>query len=308
MHPGGEHAPAGGGRDWNSGHHRRIFLRSPGTYVRGDGTSGTDSLVFWGEWEADAELIETYSRPLPHGPRHLFAPFYRPRSSYLGLQNTDPFVFGDTFHYAGCQQYRKGHPTQLQRLPRGSVVLFGSRVDTTRFALDTVLVVASSMEHSYATLDQVRDRVSRTYDEVTLRPWYAYLEQGLGGDPRLACRLYWGATPADPVGGMFSFFPALPEADAEDGFPRPTISLNGLITDHLSQGFKGNALGADLMAAAWRATRDQVLAQGLLLGVHAELPPRRAPVRTETLRSAAAACTPTSRPARELVTTRTRTC
>lgn len=171
MHPGAEHKPAGEGRDWNSGHHKRIFLRSPGTYINKDGAAESSSLLFWAEWEADADLVKRYENAPRYQPHYLFEPYYRPRSSYLGLANTDPFVFGEHFHYAGCQQYRKGSPTQLHRLPDGSVVLFGSRINKTKFALDTVLVVAKSTYHCYEELPHIRRQVSRTYDEVTLHPW-----------------------------------------------------------------------------------------------------------------------------------------
>src|SRR5690242_15290003 len=108
MHPGGEHGPAGAERDWNVGSHRRLFVRAPGTCIDLDGTERAGPMVFWAEWEAEAELLRSYPAAGDRGPRYLFAPFYRPRRSYFGLQNTDPFVFGDQFHYAGCQQYRKG--------------------------------------------------------------------------------------------------------------------------------------------------------------------------------------------------------
>jgi hypothetical protein len=205
----------------------------------------------------------------------MFAPYYRPRTSYVGLQNTDPFVFGDHFHYAGCQQYRKGHPTQLQRLPRGSIVLFGSCVGRTSFVLDTLLVVDRSIEHSYLQLDSVQQQVSRTYADVTLRPWYAGIDAGFGGDPNTCYRLYWGATPTKPVEGMFSFFPALLEQEAPNGFPRPTIRIDGAITNHLSQGFKVTPASAELIESWWKRIRDQVYRQGLRLGTAADLPDRR---------------------------------
>lgn len=274
IHPGGEHEPSANGRDWNGGKHRRIFLRSPGSYIQHDGTRRDGVLVLWAEWEAEAELIRSFDRPNGGGPRHLFTPYYQPRHSYLGLQNTDPFVFGDHFHYAGCQQYRKGHPTQLQRLPRGSVILFGSRLDKTRFVLDTVLVVQKSIEHSYAEMGEVRQQISATYDEVTLRPWYAALDAGLSGNSTTRYRLYWGATPDEPINGMFSFFPTLAEHEAPAGFPRPTIRLDRAITDHLSQGFKITQATAAEIRRLWESVCVQVHEQGLHLGTAAALPQR----------------------------------
>ena len=41
-------------------------------------------------------------------------------------QNTDPFVFGERFHYTGCLRHTRRGPTQLRYLAPGSLVLFGS--------------------------------------------------------------------------------------------------------------------------------------------------------------------------------------
>jgi hypothetical protein len=42
------------------------------------------------------ELVKRYEHRPKYGPQYLFAPYYRPRPSYLGLQNTDPFVSAST--------------------------------------------------------------------------------------------------------------------------------------------------------------------------------------------------------------------
>jgi hypothetical protein len=54
------------------------------------------------------------------------------------MQNTDPFVFGDQFHYTGCLQHTKRGATQLRYLDRGSVILFGSCREKRDFVVDTV--------------------------------------------------------------------------------------------------------------------------------------------------------------------------
>ena len=89
-------------------------------------------------------------------------------------------------------------------------------------------------------------------------------------------RLYFGATPDNPVDGMFSFFPCLPYENDSRGFARPTISIPGYITPHLTQG-KKMARDLDLVEVTnlWRAVMDQVEDQGLALGVHAETPRMR---------------------------------
>ena len=61
-------------------------------------------------------------------------------------QNTDPFIFETPFKYALCQQKAK-----MKHLARGSVILFGSQVDTMDFCLDTVFVVGGWIEYSNRT-------------------------------------------------------------------------------------------------------------------------------------------------------------
>ena len=103
-------------------------------------------------------------------------------------------------------------------------------------------------------------------------------------DPKLAnrpemggLRLYQGATPNDPVHGMFSFFPVT--AGGDSGFPRPLIedlpdkyinpksfrAPSGLTTQ------RSCAELSDL----WNRLVEQVRSAGLVLGTHAALPPER---------------------------------
>jgi hypothetical protein len=80
--------------------------------------------------------------------------------------------------------------------------------------------------------------VDNEYRTVTLGPWYAE------GDDAMSFRLYLGATPHEPVDGMFSFVPCLPADRAGDTqFPRPEIRLPGTVTSHLRQGKKITKLG-----------------------------------------------------------------
>ena len=88
-----------------------------------------------------------------------------------------------------------------------------------RWMVDTVMVIAGSVEYGAG---EAREALSGLADEafieVTAGP-IAANEEG-------AFRLYRGATPDDPVDGMFSFFPAMP-AEGESGFPRPVLDLPG---------------------------------------------------------------------------------
>ena len=98
---------------------------------------------------------------------------------------------------------------------------------------------------------------------------------GSPGEERL--RLYRGATPDDPVDGLFSFFPASP-AGGDTGFPRPRIDLSAADFNPASsrspKGIRRDRT-PDELRGLWNRLVEQVRGEGLVLGTHAELPERR---------------------------------
>ncbi len=308
MHPGGEPLlPASGDRPWNDGMHVRCFLQAFGAAIRVVGSDATiattNEYVFWGEWEGPAriERIQGNDQRLPT-MRVFPKPAQCPNSGQP--QNTDPFVFGKTFLYSCCKQVRRdGQPTYLRDLDRGDVILFGSRHQK-RFVLDTVFVVRDS--RLYDPRNAVRDLagfVTDAFVEATLRPLELWHDSGrfragaeaavtssegewteddertavgsCGSRRALKYRLYWGATPEQPVSGMFSFVPTMAFAEAPHGFARPTLDLP-FIKPGMSTGFRNCLEGehADLVIEeAWRQIAEVVLSRDVLdLGVHFELP------------------------------------
>ncbi len=296
-HPGGEHNPdRGTTKYWNRGTHQRKFVKNKGHYLA-DPTSVAheDDIVFWCEWEPESEVIQTIDKPLPRGPRYVYQPYYALPDSYQGLQNTDPFVFGDRFYYTWCKQ-KTNHgrsSTQLRLLALGSVILFGSCLGQT-FVLDTVFVVKRWIEHDRHTYKQVlKNKISRSYADITIAPGYqtafpggkacggSYEDNGSedGGcnsRSELPNRLYFGAMYDQPYHGMFSFFPCLPYNSSEAGFERPRITIPGIITDRQAMGFKINPqTSLDQTQALWAEVAKQVTDQGLMLGVWTAMPERR---------------------------------
>ena len=267
IHPGGEHSPdSGRTKHWNDKLHRRKFMTASGSISDGVGVQEAE-VMFWGEWEAESRVVRTFRDARGAEPHFLFEPYYRPRSSYLGLQNTDPFVFGG-FHYTGCQQRTVKGPTQMRYLRDGSIILFGSCLRKSEFMLDTVFVVAGHVDHCKDDFDQtVAPRISQEYRDVTFGPWYDNEV-----DEQRDWRLYSGATIDSPYSGMYSFFPALPMESDGNGFSRPIINLPGYMTPHLLQGRKTTEVGEELANDLWQSVVDQVLQQDLMLGVRAELP------------------------------------
>ena len=271
IHPGGEHEPDDGNRKhWNIGAHKRKFLQRRGQYVSG-GTldhAVADDLLFWGEWEPESTVMKVIKNRVDDGPHYVYEPWYGAVPT-TWAQNTDPFVFGDSFLYSNCKQSTKNGLTQLAMLGHGSVILFGSCIALSRFVVDTVFVVNRWMKFYPPNYKgELAGHVSQTFEDVTL--------SRIKEHTRSPLTLYFGATHDHRVGGMFSFFPCLPNGQDEHGFARPVIELPGQITNNLTQG-KKMTIQPDLaaMEVCWNEVVRQVTGQGLMLGVAAELPEQR---------------------------------
>ncbi len=268
-HPGPEHDPGSRGRmGWNTGpKHKRKFMRSAGRYVdRHDDEQDAD-LVFWGEWEPPSTVVETWIREPPL-PSFLHEPTWGGPEPAGFRQNTDPWVFGDSFRFSNCKQLTwKGNPSALQRLTAGSVVLFGSRVDG-QFALDTVFVVATGerfLPGTSADLD-----VDDAFRVCTVE---SLLTSG-GTDAPLT--LFRGATRDHPVAGMYSFVPCRLSDSEQPRFARPAIELPGYVNPTSWQSPSGalEARSIEKAQEKWQSVRRQVLAAGCALGTWFPTPER----------------------------------
>lgn len=282
IHPGLEHEPdSASGRSWNVDMHRRKFLRQSGRSLAAlDAKPVSSKLVFWGEYEPPTTRVKSYAQPVPDGPRFLFAPAPVPfHPNDPPLMNTDPFVFGEHFFYSICKQNNKKGSTAMQRLARGSVILFGSGQHRSQFVVDTVFVVADFIDWNLSNYrERLKGVVPTEYFHATLEP-IAYEMKVRNLSPSQTFRLYIGATFEKPYEGMFSFFPCLPAKDGEaNGFARPVLRRAGLITDNLTQGQRMNPQ-PDVAAVRrlWTDVARQVLDQKLCLGVHADLPKLKKP-------------------------------
>lgn len=269
IHPGGEHGSDGSGvKHWNLGDHRRKFMRVQGAFLDADEELLTDVLVFWGEWEPESRVVTEFESGAAGYPRFLHEPFLAESARSGWRQNTDPFVFGG-FHYTGCLQHTRHGPTQLRFLERGSVILFGSCLDRSRFVLDTLFVVDRHIDHSLVDYERVlNSQISSVYESVTIEPWYT------GQLPESQShRLYFGATYDAPIEGMFSFFPCLPTREAPMGFARPEIALPEVVTPNLYQGKRLNPQpDIETVRELWHRVVEQVRNQNLSLGVLADIP------------------------------------
>ncbi|MCC2275482.1 hypothetical protein LKL35_08605 [Streptomyces sp. ET3-23] len=281
-HPGGEHDPGDAEvMPWNSADHRRKFLQRPGRWSDPQGTVREGKVTFWGEWEAPSRIVGRWPAQ-GDLPRFLHEPLLSEMPSSGYAQNTDPLVFGPRFRYSNCKQFdrHRGHPTGMQDLTPGSVILFGSKQPgRTAFALDTVFVVANSQPYA------LRDGDSLAAEPFVQRTVVAPLRTGPGWE-HLAFTLFDGATHVDPVAGMFSFVPCMSVDREPLRFARPVIDLAGFINPKSQQSPSGyterHRVSLQTAGDAWRAVVAQVFASGCMLGHSLTEPELLAPGAAKT--------------------------
>jgi predicted nucleotidyltransferase len=309
FHPGGEHCYdkncSENGchiKDWNNitYNHKRKFLLNEGSYIE-NGKKQEGKLLFWGEWEPPSKVIElkqqTYCPPYGKNPQYLHRPFL-PSDDQLKIyqekhfyQNTDPFVFGNSFIYGICQQYKKKRgtnilsKTKLYSLEIGSIIIFGSRVNF-RFVIDTVFVVKTAKR--YDSLEDVIKMNLKKYPDIVTK---FIVDKNNKVYPPHGYTLYTGATFDDPVEGMYSFVPAKVYNGEEKGFPRffmpdefyksqnntnkiyfsESFKRDNRIIEGKNQGFYENSVGIEEIIAFWKYIKTQV-SKDHVLGVNIKMP------------------------------------
>lgn len=266
-HPGREHLPGHNGhRGWTLREHGRKYMASPGTWMNEldpNAPRHRGEIQFWGEWEGPSRVIADFQHSVTGGPRYLYEPFWDYPPDHPEAQNTDPFVFGDRFIYSNCRQNTRHGQRKTQHLAVGSIIAFGSgRLHD--FVLDTLFVVGGARRVTWETIDELDvDPVFRavTLDLLVPRP------EG----PSFT--LYEGATPDEPVAGMFSFFPCIPSEEDRSGFARPAVKANKMINPKNWRAAKLTSI-EDLETGreVWTDLAEQVLGNDLLLGTHAVMP------------------------------------
>lgn len=298
IHPGVEHHPDDPlNKNWNKKDHRRKFIKQAGTYLTGTGIENGE-MLFWGEWEPESKAHRIGVPISKHGPHFIYEPYYVVPESYRGIQNTDPFVFGERFLYTLCQQRKRKNATRLRHLEKGSVILFGSCIEKKAFVLDTVFVVGDChVDHCRSDYHkQLAGKISKDYEKITICPMYEqsyFKTQSCAPDcspsgEEVTWRLYFGANYDNKVNGMFSFFPCQPYKAESRGFERPKISVKDkdIIRNRLNQGFciAKDRHSLDSVKDLWNQVKRQVEDQDLALGVYAKMPERRSATSSRTLR------------------------
>ncbi|SFE54140.1 hypothetical protein [Sunxiuqinia elliptica] len=297
MHPSWEHGFKSKNGDifpnkqWNKLSHKRKFVKQSGFLLDSlNDTPKESDIDFWCEWEPNSivekELetninlsrIKSNYTGLPkflHGEL-----FYSKLDSNLGRKNTDPCVFGKTFKFFLCQQTRKKSKknperiqTQLAKLEKGSIILFGSHKQNSKtkerlFIVDTVFVVDDWIEfYSKEDFKNINDtRICKGYKDICIN----FLDK-----LPITRRLYFGATYENQVNGMFSFVPCKKSGN-NYGFERPVIILKDRVNSNRNTGFKQSTINnIDESKAIWNNIVKQIFKQDLKIGWGFKMPKQR---------------------------------
>lgn len=252
--------------------HSRKYLITDGLYLN-DMSGGIEDgkIGFWGEWEAES-YVETNKNfrktsqiiQLPQYFHYPVKPIATPSQPGIHFENTDPCVFGGNFYYSNCQQPNE-KSKYLKNLIKGDVIIFGSTLsprDKKLFMIDTVFVVKEKIPYTPSKAKQILGQ--------KVPDWFFNLTLELLPEEEYV--LYIGATYNDPVEGMFSFFPCVPINFQPDGFLRPTLKsgkIEYLTKSGQTQG-TGRVWGFD-SNTVWNVVAEDILNQGLCLGVYAEI-------------------------------------
>lgn len=295
-HPGGEHKPDRGKsfKSWNVGGHKRKFMLANGDYVENNQLVENKQMMFWGEWEPDSEIISVFAKKKGDYPIYLHKPILQtlPKSA---RQNTDPYVFNAPFYYFCCKQTKKSGITQLARLAKGSIILFGSTINQNSheayFGLDTVFVVGDYIEFSPENYNELKSKVDDDFFEISVKSAYQKFEKEendtncagniktkknlvcgscddeLDSNADVTIRCYLGATYNNPYDGMYSFVPAKACGNPVEGFERLKLKHNKLdfISNNLNAAPKLNK-GQSNVKEVWERIRELSREEGFLEG------------------------------------------
>jgi hypothetical protein len=288
FHPGIEHN-VDSGTKWHTGKHKRKFMRTKGSYINESGDLNSGDVHFWGEWEAQSNLLEEYGDSADNKPKFLFEPFYSIENQRDC--NTDPFVFGNQFYYCICKQ---GHYKSMRELESMDIILFGSH-KADEFVLDTLFVVNNFNTYGANNHFNLKEQTNETYFDVSIAPIFSKkaiesieLEESKDGciipknknfDESDGCmytktidvdnyRNYRGVmySEKDKFNHIYSFVPCSPIGS----FARPVIQLNGIINPHQKQGI--NISDKQDVVTCWNEIVQQIFNQDLFLMVENCLP------------------------------------
>lgn len=262
-----------GYRFWNNEpNHKRKFMKHKGWYLENIGNKFSiipqqAELFFWGEWEPQSRFELTgnpYSAKggLPHAIHY---PLFSNNS--LGIHNTDPFVFGESFYYTNCKQKRKGRGEEMLNLSRGSIILFGSEINKSEFIIDTVFVVSNNetvkdYKNHIDDYPYILRQVTIELKERELQDWHT-LYKGQMYD--------LNSSYAKNIASTFCFFPCKVNC-GNKGFERPIINWEDFNLQKPGAGTVLHTIKDIAEKEFWNKLVEVLLREGYSLGVQLDYP------------------------------------
>ena len=243
---------------WNQAdRHYRKYMCCSGKYMQ-NGVEVQDRLMFWGEWEPDSYIIKDFGAKNSF-PRYLQKPIWPCQvPNKFSRCGTDPFVFSKPFVYDFCDQDTFA---LLSNLDKGSLILFGfHKKNPFRFIVDTVFVVGDYLDFTSANLSLLQSRISEK-DYLIIEQNMPFLNSGK------KYRCYFGATPQNPVNGMYSFVPCCLYSEGKNKFLSITNNISNIINIQKTQGVtqtKCNSINN--VKSIWNNIKTLTAQQGLLEG------------------------------------------
>jgi hypothetical protein len=255
-----------GVRYWNNEKdHMRKFIKQNGLYLENMGSEYCPHpqealLQFWGEWEAQSYFTILDNSNNLQLPKAVHKPYFS--AHYIGVHNTDPFVFGENFYYANCKQKLKGSGKKLLNLPNESIIIFGSEVNRSEFIIDTVFVVEDS--------ELISDyRKYKSYYPKLLKIMSLDLNDGLADWKRIYKGKMYDSL--NEFKNPFSFVPCKVDK-INTGFARPIINWKKF-------NLKKPGAGSVLYQVKYSSTNNfwfdlvaELIIQGFDLGIQIEMP------------------------------------
>lgn len=252
-------------REWsNDNVHFRKFIQNYGHYVDGlkDLNPKQAELYFWGEWEG-----YSFFNPFPKAnytilPNGLHKPFHSTVNK--GIQNTDPYIYGDNFKYCVCKQTGR-----LTNLTFNDLILFGTVVPSlNKFYIDTVFIIK---DHISSANVQATGGVtfSQVYKEETLEQLNEYLKVPTYKNNN---KVYQSKTWWDDK-EYFSFVPCKLDYNSV-GFERLFIELSNQ-TFQLSKNPTGKSFLSNCPLSSqdlWKEIVRISIKQGFVLGIKFDEP------------------------------------
>ena len=262
---------------WNDTMHDRKFIECKCDILNEQGNVETiERQRFWGEWEQPS-WVYTIKGP---GAKYVHIPLFgKTPDDYSKYQNTDPYVFGDSFYYCCCKQNNL-NTRHLKELKENDMIIFcgliGQNGGNRKFVIDTVFVVKEPVCR-YGTKETdtqngaILQKLDSNYVKGVLDPVRFGNQKALGGGKKLDDYVLYRAKMYNSE-SLFSYFPVRRDNNygrVEIPFEKMEkflkVNENGVRIGNRTQASLHRVDSCDV----WNSLKDYVTKQGYLMGIKA---------------------------------------